>query len=287
MEKLDPRLHAFRPDLADHSLRGKVEAENFTHAEPAFINVAVASVHKQPDPAAMQLTQALYGEVCQVFERRNGWAWIQLLQDNYVGYVREAALGELVLDELTHRVSNISTWRFAKADLKSQPAAELHLNTAVSVAAIDGYYAVLSGGGAIFKDHLTVINSFDNDFVSVAERFLHTPYLWGGKTRAGIDCSGLVQVSLQASGRKALRDSDMQENSLGKIVDDHSKLQRGDLVFWPGHVGIMQSASQVIHANGYFMKVTSELLSEVISRSDKPISNIRRLSADRHIPAAK
>ena len=278
MTTLDPRLHAFRPDLADDSLRGKVDATSFVKAETARVSVPVATIYKKPDAQAMQLSQALFGEACSVFERRAGFAWVQLKHDGYVGYVKEQAL-QPPTGLATHRIANISTWLFEKPDLKSQPATELYLNAQVSVASITGNFATLQTEGSIFAGHLVKRDQFETDFVMVAERFLNTPYYWGGKTRAGIDCSGLVQISLQACGKESLRDSDMQEKTLGVPVADHSKLQRGDLVFWPGHVAIMQSSTQVIHATGHFMKVTSEPLADVIARSDKPISNIRRLSA--------
>ena len=278
MTTLDPRLHAFRPDLADESLRGKIEASAFAKGELASISVALTTVYKKPDAHAMQLTQALLGESCSVFERKAGFAWVQLKHDGYVGYVKEQALHSSQTPT-THRITNVSTWLFDKPDLKSQPATELYLNTQVVVTSTTGNYATLQTGGSIFAGHLAKADQFEKDFVVVAERFLNTPYYWGGKTRAGIDCSGLVQTSLHACGSESLRDSDMQEKSLGMFVGDHTKLRRGDLVFWSGHVGIMQSPTQVIHANGHFMKVISEPLVDVIARSDKPISNIRRLSA--------
>ena len=277
MTTLDPRLHAFRPDLADESLRGKVEVSAFVRGEAASISVPVASVFKKPDAQAMQLTQALFGEACLVFQRKDGWAWVQLKHDGYVGYVKAQAL-QPSSSPTTHRIANISTWLFNNPDLKSQPATELYLNAQVFVASFTGNFASLQTGGSIFAGHLTKLDQFETDFIAVAERFLNVPYYWGGKTRAGIDCSGLVQTSLHACGQKCPRDSDMQEKALGQIVTDHSKLQRGDLVFWPGHVGIMQSTTQLIHANAHFMKVTSDLLADVVARSDKAISNIRRLS---------
>ena len=280
MEKLDPRLNAFRPDLADKRLIGQLEAARFTSAMPAQINVSVASLHKQPRPDATQLTQALYGEICQVFERANGWAWIQLLEDQYVGYVPESALSEFVVGlDTWFRVGEVSTWLFAEANLKAQPAQVLYLNSHVCVTETKDSYSCLTPKGAVYSAHLKGEGQYHQDFVAVAERFLNVPYYWGGKTHAGLDCSGLAQISLQASGIRAPRDSDLQEKNLGAIVKDHSKLKRGDLIFWPGHMGIMQSATQLIHANGHHMKVTSDLLQDVIARSDRPISSIKRLGA--------
>jgi cell wall-associated NlpC family hydrolase len=283
---LDPRLNAYREDLADEKLKGQVDAAHWVKGVASNINVPVAPLRKRPDEHAMQLTQALFGEACFVFEIRNGWAWVQLHQDGYVGYVREGALGANA-HMPTHRVANISTWRFASHDLKAQPAIQHYMNSRVAVESAAGNYSMLQNGGAMFAGHLRGLRQFESDFVAVAERFLHVPYYWGGKTCAGTDCSGLVQISLHACGIAVLRDSDMQENSLGILVDDHKNLKRGDFIFWPGHVGIMQNATQLLHANGHFMMVTSEPLADAIARSDKPVSSVRRLSDQHHIPAAK
>ena len=286
MTVLDPRLNAYREDLADEKLKGQVEAAHWVKGGASNINVPVASLRKKPDEQAMQLTQALFGEACCVFEIHNGWAWVQLQEDGYVGYVREEALAAQT-HAPTHRVANVSTWRFPSTDLKAQPATQLYMNSRVAVEGVNGIFSVLQSGGAVFAGHLRGLKQFESDFVDVAERFLHVPYYWGGKTCAGTDCSGLVQISLHACGIAALRDSDMQENSLGILIEDHKILQRGDFVFWPGHVGIMQSAAQLLHANGHFMMVTSEPLTHAIARSEKPVSSVRRLSAQHHIPAAK
>jgi len=275
MEKLDPRLNVFRADLADEALRGRVEAQQFVAPTAARIAVSIAPIHKAPKPDAAQISQALFGEACEVFEKRNGWAWVRLKRDGYVGYVQEQNLGAPTAP--THFVSNISTILFAGPDLKSQPAQALYLNSEATVSHLQGIYACLGTGGAMHASHLSVLGKRENDFVAVAERFINVPYYWGGKTHAGLDCSGLAQISLQASGIEVPRDSDMQEKSLGSPVKDHSKLQRGDLVFWLGHVGIMQSATQMIHANGHYMKVTSDLLQDVVARSHTPISSIKRL----------
>jgi cell wall-associated NlpC family hydrolase len=287
MQKLDARLHAFRDDLADEALQGKVEPRTWAKGQAAQINVPLAGLHKRPDETAMQLTQALYGEACMVFDISNGWAWVQLVNDGYVGYVREQALGDVSTAPRTHRVANVSTRLFPKADLKTQPSSVLYMNSAVGVASLQNGYAVLDNGDAVFAGHLQALGTPESDFVSVAEKFLHVPYYWGGKSCGGIDCSGLVQTALQACGIFALRDSDMQEQSLGTLLHDHSSLMRGDLVFWPGHVGILQSSTQLLHANGHFMMVTSEPLAAVVARSEKAISSVRRLSVNGPIPAAK
>ena len=278
MEKLDPRLNAYRHDLADERLHGKVDAKRFVKGDPARIGVPVASVFKVADIAATQLTQALFGELIYVFEVSRGWAWVQLSRDGYVGYVHESTLMAPTTPP-THYVCNVCTIVFPNADIKAQPAWQFYQGSELKITDKHGAFALLHGTGAVHAKHLSPIGVYEKDFVAVAECFLNVPYYWGGKTLVGLDCSGLVQISLQAAGIEALRDSDMQEKSHGTPITDHNKLTRGDLVFWPGHVGIMQSATQLLHANGHHMKVSSERLSEVIARSEKPIRSLKRLTA--------
>jgi cell wall-associated NlpC family hydrolase len=259
---MDKRLHAYRDDLADERLRGRCEAARFVEGQEARCCAAVAGVYRAPMLDAMQLTQILFGENVTVYERANGWAWVQLTRDGYVGYVLETALAT-AHSAPTHFVTTRSAHLYPKADLKTQPALAIPMLSELSITGSFGDYLETASGQFAFAAH--VGTAIAKDFVSVAEQFLHTPYLWGGKTVWGIDCSGLVQVALQACGVSVLRDSDMQEQSLGAAID-HRELQRGDFVFWKGHVGIMQDAETLLHANGYHMKVVSEPLQGAIDR---------------------
>ena len=267
MTKLDPRLHAHRPDLADVSLTGKVEAERFV--EPKLMQVVepLITVHKAPRFDAMQLTQALFGETVKLFHEEEGWAWVQLGRDGYVGYVNGNALSSQV-SAPTHRVAVPSTFMYPEASLKTQPAIPLTLNAQVTVMVENGAYSQLSNGRFVFTAHLKRVDDVEADFVTVAEMFRHVPYYWGGKSVHGLDCSGLVQLSLEACGQTALRDSDMQEATLGErlMVNDLDALKRGDLVFWDGHVGIMTDERTLLHANGHHMMVVAEPLKEAVDR---------------------
>jgi len=267
MTKLDSRLHAHRPDLADVSLTGKVDAERFVEPKLMQVIEPMITVHKAPRFDAMQITQALFGETVKLFHEEEGWAWVQLGRDGYVGYVNGNALSSQV-SAPTHRVAVLSTFMYPEASLKTQPAIPLTLNAQVTVMVENGAYSQLSNGRFVFTAHLKRVDDVEGDFVTVAEMFRHVPYYWGGKSVHGLDCSGLVQLSLEACGQMALRDSDMQEATLGErlMVNDLDALKRGDLVFWDGHVGIMTDERTLLHANGHHMMVVAEPLKEAVDR---------------------
>jgi cell wall-associated NlpC family hydrolase len=276
MTLLDKRLHAYRDDLADVTLKNDIKADAYVASEEAQCIAPIAGVHKAPTADAMQTTQVLMGEKVRVFERKAGWAWVQLRDDSYVGYVREDALSGLKR-ETTHRITVPLAHLFPRPDLKSTPAILLPMNAGLSVVGRSGDYLEHASGQFAYAAHCTPLDK--PDFVSVAERFLDTPYLWGGKTALGIDCSGLVQVAMQACGLSCQRDSDMQEQALGVALQD-KQLRRGDLVFWKGHVGIMQDEHRLLHANGHHLVVVSEPLKDAvvrISARGSKITSIKRL----------
>lgn len=275
------RLHAYRPDLAEISLKGKVEAARFVSGETHQISAASTSVMRQPNSTSMQLTQALFGEKLSVFDQQDGWSWVKLWHDGYVGYVQSSALSTVV-HEPTHEVATLSTLLYPKADLKSQPAIIIPMLARVAAKAEEKDFVELATGGFIFKRHLRPVNSGMGDYVDVAERFLFAPYYWGGKTIHGLDCSGLVQLALQSVGGVILRDSDMQEASIGTALTSNEIkfLRRGDLVFWDGHVGIMADAENLLHANAFHMMVAIEPLKvaeQRIAAAGKTITSIRRV----------
>ena len=281
MTKPDPRLHAFRPDLADARLRGRVEAGRFVEGFRHQVIEPIVPVHKAPRFDAMQLTQALLGETLVVFESLEGWAFAQLETDGYVGYVSVNALTRDIVAP-SHRVAVPLTFMYPAPDLKTQPVIAITLNARVTAVADDGKFLRLGNGHYVFSRHLKLLGEPESDFVAVAEQFRHVPYYWGGKSAQGLDCSGLVQLALEACGIAALRDSDMQAKSLGRplLVNDLDGLRRGDLVFWDGHVGIMSDARTLLHANGHHMMVVAEPLRDAverIARSYGEVTSIRRL----------
>ncbi len=279
---LDRRVTPARPDLAAEFLRGRVEAERYLAGRDRRIAIANAPLRRAPTDEAPLETEALFGERIVVYEEASGWAWAQLARDGYVGYLHAAALATPL--EPTHRVAALRTHAYPGPSIKLPPRMALSLGALLRVEASEGDFAVTSEGLRVYARHLAPTAEFETDFVAIAERFLETPYLWGGRTSEGIDCSGLVQAALRAAGIEAPRDSDMMETTLGAPIpvdDDLRGLRRGDLVFWKGHVGVMRDAETLLHANGWHMKVVSEPLAvareRIAENAYGTIASIRRL----------
>jgi hypothetical protein len=283
MTHFDPRLTPARPDLAAAQLRGQIAAENYIEGHAMHVCVGTADLRHAPASDAPLDTQALFGEVVMLYEDHEGWGWVQLARDAYVGYMSMAALAEGRIKP-THRITVNRSFVYPGPDLKFSVRDALPLGAAVRVHATKGGFAQIDDASFVFSGHLLPSGEWSQDFVAVAERLLHAPYLWGGKTSLGIDCSGLVQVSLAAAGIDAPRDTDLQEQVLGSpiAVDmDLADLRRGDLVFWRGHVGIMRDETTLLHANAHHMLVASEPLrlarDRTLAKTSQPISAIKRL----------
>ena len=277
---LDPRLNAFRPDLAAASLQGKVEAARFADGDPAMVTAAIVPVRKRPDKVASRLTEALRGEHVVVYDRADGWAWVQLAADRYVGYVPARALGDPV--SLTHRIAAPKTFVYPEPNLKAIPHDAVYLTSAVAVEATENGYGRLVSGGYVHLAHLKPLDApVAADPAAVAELYAGAPYLWGGKSHEGLDCSGLVQLALTACGVDCPRDSDMQEAAAGDELPgvEPRNLRRNDLVFWKGHAGLMLDGERLIHANGFHMRVAVEPVSEAVRRiagQYGPVTRLRR-----------
>ena len=287
MSDLDRRLNAYRPDLAAAHLRGQVEAGRFVEGVAHEVIEPAADVRRAPSPDAPLDTQTLYGERVTVYESNGeGWAWGQLAGDGYVGWLPENALAQPG-PEPTHQVIAPRTLCFPAPDIKRPPLAALPMNARVAVARQDGKFAIAENGWHLPAAHVAPLGTAYPDFVAVAEMFAGTPYLWGGKTALGIDCSGLVQVSLHASGKECPRDSDMQEAALGMPLAPArglAKLQRGDLLFWKGHVAIVRDHATLVHANVLHMAVAVEPIAEAIGRiraAGSEVTSVRRLALSR------
>lgn len=278
----DPRLTPARPDLAAAYLKGRVDAARFVEGTLKQVIDPVAPLRRHPSPDAPLDTEALFGERVTVYETTSeGWAWGQLDLDSYVGWLPAGALGNIGA-AATDRVSALRTFVFPAPNIKLPPLTALPFGSHVAVARREGEFAVTESGGFIPVRHLVPIDFKEPDFVAVAERFVGTPYLWGGKSSLGLDCSALVQITLQAAGYACPRDSDMQA-ALGDEVPfsgDAAALKRGDLVCWKGHIGIVSAPGRLLHANAYHMAVAEEPLSDAVERIRKSgceITTVRRV----------
>ena len=270
MTELDPRLHAFRTDLADVRLRGVVEAREYVVGHVMRAGASPLDIHPTAARDGSILAQALAGEAVRVFERDGdtGSAWISRERDGYVGYVD---LADLVDDfEPTHMVRAPRSFTYEEPDLKAPVAFQCSMGERVAVSAEQETrgtrYLRHHDGGWMVADHLVPLAERGGDPVSHALTLLHTPYLWGGETGFGVDCSGLVVLGHLLAGRDVPRDSDMQAERLGRPLAGLGDLQRGDLVFWRGHVGMMEDEQTLLHANGHTMSVAREPLAEAVAR---------------------
>jgi cell wall-associated NlpC family hydrolase len=281
---LDCRLTAARADLAAEHLRGLVDAPRYAEGQGMRIVAASAPLRRSPQVDAPLETEALFGETVTVYDESEGWAWAQLERDQYVGYLPEAALG--APSAPTHRVAALRTHAYPGPAIKLPPRMALSLGAQLTIVRQDGDFSVSDDGLYLWSRSVAELSANEPDWVAVAERFIETPYLWGGRTSEGIDCSGLVQTALMAAGIASPRDSDMMEAGLGEpiaIDEPSAPLARGDLVFWKGHVGIMRDPVSLLHANGWHMKAVSEPLTEacarILANGGGKVTSVRRLGA--------
>jgi len=279
----DRRVTPARADLAAAPLRGLVDAPRYVEGRGTRIIAASAPLRRAPDPDAPLETEALHGESVTVYDEAEGWAWAQLDRDQYVGYLPSAALG--APSTPTHRVAALRTHAYPGPAIKLPPRMALSLGAELKIVAHEGDFAISDDGLYVWSRHLAELGARARDPVAVAELFLESPYLWGGRTSEGIDCSGLVQTALRAAGVAAPRDSDMQEATLGEAIaidDPDAPLKRGDLIFWKGHVGIMRDSLTLLHANGWRMKTASEPLAQardrIAANGGGKVTSVRRLS---------
>lgn len=266
---LDRRLNAVREDLADARLAGTVEAPRYAEGRPARITAPLAACRRRPDATAPLDTEFVFGEPVRVFDHQGDFLWVQSEEDGYVGYVATNAVGRAE-GEASHRVSVPLALVFAAPSIKVPLLARLPLGARLLLApdeTIGGErFHALADGGHILAQHVAPIGTASEDVVAVAQQFLGAPYLFGGRSWLGLDCSALIQLACQLAGRPAPRDSDMQEKDLGEEIGSLDALKRGDLVFFKGHVGIMVDGETFLHANGHHMLTATEPLRETLAR---------------------
>jgi NlpC/P60 family/Bacterial dipeptidyl-peptidase Sh3 domain len=269
---LDPRLNAFRPDLADSALRGQVMAVRYAEGRAARVTSGLVPVLHEPQPDSALDTFFHFGEALRVFDEADGYAWCQSRRDNYVGYVDATALAFGEPPAATHCVAGLGAYRYAEADLRS-PIIDFLPRHAPLIVAQAGFqcrgtaYVWLDDGGFLPAGCLSVEPPRSLDLVAAAALYLGCPYLWAGRSFLGIDCSGLVQEAFRDLGIAVPRDTDMQREAIGSAVavSHDGELRRNDLIYVPGHVMICAGEGTVIHAYGGDMSVRQDKLAELMA----------------------
>jgi cell wall-associated NlpC family hydrolase len=224
-----------------------------------------AFLRGRPDGSAEPTNELLYGEDVAVSFSRGDWADVESLTDGYRGFIQVGMLSEPALPP-THSVSAIRTLLFAEPNLKKPVVGSLSFLSRVRPGAERNGFVELAAGAWAYADHLAPIGIIEPDHVQTALRFLEAPYLWGGRTAQGLDCSALTQLSLAASGIAAPRDSGPQRLAIGHRVLGDAPPRRGDFAFWSGHVAIVLDGERVVHANAHHMAVRIEPLAAVVAR---------------------
>jgi cell wall-associated NlpC family hydrolase len=270
-QTLDPRINAYRGDIASASLKGKVEAERFVAPTPMSVTTPLAPMHKWPAADARCTNETWFGELVDVYDLTDGWAWCQAAREGYVGYVRADALTDVITDA-SHRLAVPASHLYPEPDMKSAPAEWLPFGARLTVMEERrGFSRVADGRWAVTR-HLLPLGAVEPDIFATALKFQGVPYLWGGGSAAGFDCSGLIQVALLNAGQACPRDSSQMAAALGRALADDTDpttLARGDLVFFPGHVMIADGQGNVLHANAHHMAVALEPV-EVVRRRCTP-----------------
>jgi len=269
--ELDPRVNAFRTDLADLVLKPFVTAEKYVESSIHQCVCGIAPLLQAPDEKAPRVSEIRYGEFVDLLEKRkDGFAWVQNRNDRYVGYIRaEGALNEAIA-ALMNRVIVLHTFVYEEPSLKAPVQDRLTLGSFVSLDGEEGDFYPLASGGYIFKKHVAPTDEAQTlDYVFTAGQLLGVPYLLGGRTALGLDCSSLVQLALDMAGIDAPRDADQQQELFGHPLPCHWRdvvWKRGDLVFFEKHVGIMTDHEHLIHADSHAMQVVVEPLEEIMLR---------------------
>ena len=249
------------------------------------MNIIIPSTGMQSKPfeSSELETECLFGESVNVLDENLDWVYCKLLTDNYNGWVSKKALG--FIQKPTHRVQTTRSFLFEEKNIKSNVISHLPMGSLLSVIMINGNWATVKlpsfynlKTAHVPKNHIVNVDYRTKDWVKVAEQLLNTPYKWGGRDTLGIDCSALLQLSYQTYGENIPRNTSQQLELQKKVVVNIDDLERGCVIFWTGHVGIMTNNLYCIHANAYHMKTKIEPLSKIIERMGEDSSIIKMMN---------
>jgi cell wall-associated NlpC family hydrolase len=279
---LDPKLHPYRDDIAALKLKGLVESRRFVEGTPYQVTSGVAALRKIGAEDGEQYSQALHGDIIDIYDEVGGFGWGQMRSDGYVGWFDMVTLSSPCL-RVTAKVASLRTYAYSSPSAKAPPHFLLSLGASVcETRDRENGFVYCDRAGWVYEAHLVRLTDFAKDPAAIAQQFLEAPYQWGGVESLGLDCSGLVQTAYKACGIAMPRDSYMQR-TIGQPVEagpDFSGLMRGDIICWDQHVAMMVSVTDILHANAFHLKVTREPLIAAaprVSAKYGPILSIRRI----------
>ena len=261
----DKRTTPIRGDLADIKLAGKLFAPHYAVPMLRTGIAPVTEIHAEPHMTSMPVSALMHGEEFAVLDVAGEWAWGYCLHDDYLGYLRFADLGDDF--RATHVVSAVATLIVTSPSIKAPVLVRYPMGAQIACGNPSECGRFLAcEGGWVPTVHLSEVGKVEATPADLAEALIGTPYCWGGRSGNALDCSGLVQLVFGLKGQRPPRDADMQQAGFGDALPEGEPLQRGDLVFFPGHVGIMADGERLIHANAAAMAVSAEPVSEAAAR---------------------